>query len=238
MAKFIASVVLAVLALVALSAAGCKSGGEKADDTSREISEAELSQMVLGLDLFGTEYAGFTAEEPTGPLTIEQTAEEEDDPAAERADLEQFGWVASQKAAFEGEWAEGQAAGLGSMVYAFETSEGAAGYMDDSEGEFRELSSEDGITRIDISEHDLSDEAISLLIEGEEDMEDGSKLEVSGWAMAFRRGRLVGVVHIFALNADDLEKTRLEGKVEVLADLMNKQMESVLAAGNAAARAQ
>lgn len=67
-------------------------GGGGSEDTSREITNEELSRMVLGVTAFGREYAGFAPDETNGPQTIEQVASEEDDPAAERVDLEQFGW--------------------------------------------------------------------------------------------------------------------------------------------------
>lgn len=62
---------------------------------------------------------------------------------------------------------------------------------------------------------------------------------VAFWATvaAFRRGRLVGVVQMHAINASELEKTRLGGMAGALASTMNDRMGSVLAAASTAAPA-
>jgi len=46
-------------ALLVLFGVACSSGGGKADDTNREISDEELARMVLAPNDFGDDYAGF-----------------------------------------------------------------------------------------------------------------------------------------------------------------------------------
>jgi hypothetical protein len=238
MSKLLASLGLAAVGLLAFSAVACNSGGGGEDNSTREISAEELSRMVLELGLFGPEYAAFAPEEPTGPLTIDQTAEEEDDPAAEKIDLEQFGWVAAHKAAFQTpQLTEGQVGFVGSMVYVFGGKDGAAGYMDDSLSEVQGMVGQNGIEKVDISELDLSDEGAAMVIEGQGTREDGSKVPFSVWSVAFRHGRLVNLVQVSAYGVSDLEKKRLESKVESLAAVMHDRTATVLATGGDAAAA-
>lgn len=119
---------LAAPAALSLLIVACSGSGDKTDDTARDIRSEELARMVLDLGQFGPEVAGFVSEDGSGPLSLEQTAEEEDDPESEKADLQQFGWVAAHKGSFEApQSVEGQAGGVGSTVYLFATADALPG---------------------------------------------------------------------------------------------------------------
>jgi hypothetical protein len=96
---------------------------------------------------------------------------------------------------------------------------------------------QNGIEKVTVSERGLSDEAVAMLIEGQATREDGSKVPFSVWSVAFRHDRLVSIVQMSAYAVGDLEKKRLEGKVESLAGVMNDRMATVLATGGEAAAA-
>src|SRR6266542_6382440 len=88
-------------ALMVLSAVACSGGSNtQSGETTREISKDQLAQMVLSPDQFGPELAGFTPDAENGFQTIDQVAKGEDDPAAERADLERFGWTGAYQSMF------------------------------------------------------------------------------------------------------------------------------------------
>ena len=47
--------------------------------------------------------------------------------------------------------------------------------------------------------------------------------------MEFRRGRLAGDVRMFGMGLSDIDKVRLQGKVEALAAVMNERVSGALA---------
>jgi len=76
----------AALSLLIVACGGDGGGGSDggADDTTRDIRSEELARMVLDLGQTGPDFAGFVPEDGSGPLSLEQTAGEEDDPEAEK----------------------------------------------------------------------------------------------------------------------------------------------------------
>jgi hypothetical protein len=231
--RTLAQTTLAAIAVVGLVSCG---GGGEADDTSGEITSEQLAQMVLALDQFGPEYAGFAPEEANGALNLEQTADEEDDPAAEQEDLGRFGWEATHKAMYEHpQPGEDRFAGLGSFVYLFNTPDGAEGYLRDSVEEIKADWQEEGVEKIEVSEQDIGDGAFDVRVAGSIERDDGSSVQLSASALAFRRGRLMGVVTAFTVGAQEEESQRLEGKAQSLGPVMNDRMASVLATGAPAA---
>lgn len=67
--------------------------------------------------------------------------------------------------------------------------------------------------------------------------DDGSTVAFWATAEAFRRGRLIGIVQMHAINASELEKKRLGGMAGALTSTLNDRMASVLAAAATAAPA-
>jgi len=221
----------------------CGSGGE-ADDTSREITSEQLTQMVLTLDQFGPEYASFAPDEKNGVVNIDTASEDDFDPTAERGDLQTFGFASGYEAYYSAQEATaGGSVFLGSQTVIFETADGAAGYFDDSITELSEdLGRTSGdTTLIEAEKFDVdtaANEAVGMRGVARFTNEDGSSTDVWIAATQLRRGRLLGAVAIYAIGADDLEKQRLEGKVKGLASVMNDRIASVLATAAPAAAAQ
>ena len=226
---------LAAAALLAALAAGACGGNEEesGDDTARDISAEELSRMPLSLGAFGPEYAGFApGAEANGPLTPEEAAQDDFDPAAEQLDLQLFGFLSGYETYFSGERAKGGAFLLGSEVSLFETTEGASGYLDDARAEISQDvgKTNRGATLKEAQElnADVADQSVGargvLSIAGQ----DGASTDAWFVAVPFRRGRLIGSAAMYAIGASDLEKQRLEGKVKSLAGTMNERMREVL----------
>jgi len=223
-----------VLPAVLLAAVGCGSGGDSADDTARQISNEELPKIVLSLDQFGPELAGFTPDAENGFQTIDQVAKGEDDPAAERADLERFGWTAAYQSMFanpNGDQSVG-VLGAGSVAYLFATSDGLNGYWQDSMNEVDNPDSTGGSAALRNAERikfEAGDEAIGFKIRDQFQRGDGSTANFTGWLLLFRRDRLMGAVFISASDIDNLEGQRLQGKAESLATVLNDRMAATLA---------
>jgi hypothetical protein len=221
-----------VILAFALAVAGCKSGGGP-DDTSREISGAELSQMVLELGLFGPEYAAFTPDsDNTGALTFDKAAADDFDPVAERADLKAFKYLSGHEAFFSGNEPAGMFF-LGSQVEVFETADGAADYFADTNIEIGEDVGKmvDGTTleAAETFQVDVADEAVGARAVLTTIRDDGSIVEFRLVTVSFRHGRILGSIGMYTAGATDLEKRRLEGKIESLAEIMNENMAAVLA---------
>jgi hypothetical protein len=233
MPKLLTTIGLVVLALAALAATGCKSGG-KSDDTAREISAAELSQMVLELGLFGPEYAAFVPDVGnTGAVNIDSASADSFDPADERTDLENYGFLFGHEMYFSGNEAGGTVF-LGSEVAVFQTPNGAAEHLLESDRETltQRGKTSDGATLVEAHKFEFDSGADSELgmyglIRVAED--DGSTRDLWVVAAEYQRGRLLGHVGVYAIGPNDLEKRRLQGKVEALAQLMNDRMKAVLA---------
>jgi hypothetical protein len=238
MPKLVAWIPLTALALVTLSAVACKGGG-RSDDTVRQISDAELSQMVLELGLYGPEYAGFTPDvENTGAVNIDTASEDSFDAADERRDLENYGFLSGYEGYFSGREAGGTIF-LGSEVAVFQTPNGAAEHLLESNRETltQRGKTSDGATLVEAETFEFDAGAdTDLGMRGllRVAQEDGSSTDVWIVAAEYQRGRLLGHVAMYAIGPTDLEKRRLQGRVESLAQVMNQKMASVLAAGAAA----
>jgi len=218
------------LTVAVLLAAAAACGGESMDDTAREISNEELAQMLLGPEEFGPEFAGFTSGDENGPQTVEQIANEDDDPSAEQADLQQHGFADGYKMlSYNPQQGEGQVASVGSLAYLFATPEGAAAYLEDSIAEMRDdQSDEDPAVIFEWSELDVGDEAVSLRADGPQESGDGSTVTLSGTVIFFRHGRIVAGMLLYGFSLPDGEKQRLHSNVQALASVMNDRITNVL----------
>jgi len=218
-----------------LSAVACSGGSNtQSGETTREISKDQLAQMVLSPDQFGPELAGFTPDAENGFQTIDQVAKGEDDPAAERADLERFGWTGAYQSMFANPNGD-QSVGVldaRSVAYLFATSDGLNGYWQDSMNEVDNPDSTGGSAALRNAERikfEAGEEAIGFKIRDQFQRGDGSTANFTGWLLLFRRDRLMGAVFISASDIDDLEGQRLQGKAESLATVLNDRMAATLA---------
>jgi hypothetical protein len=227
-----------ILAVLTLACGGGGNGGEEApaDDTAREITDAELSQMVLQLVDFGPEFSGFSADSGNGPTNLESASQDDFDPAAERADLEKFGFTSAHEVYFSTtNPTDGGTFFLGSQTAMFQTADGADGYFQDNEAEIVEDvgKTSDGVTLVEAQKFDLNiNGGQSQAVRGIASFadEDGTPNDVWIVVAEYRRGRLLGSVAIYTFAPSDLEKARLEGIVGSLASRMNDRMATVLAA--------
>lgn len=212
-------------------AVACGGGGNETtnDGASNEVTNEELAQMVLSLEQFGAEFSTFTPDAENGYKTIEQAAESEDDPVAERADLERSGWVSTYETYYTNPTAE-QGSGVlvvGSSVYLFTSPEGAAEYWRDSEAEINDPNSTEGSAelrgaeRVDVA---VGDQSIGFRLNETIQRDDGSTVPYSGWLLYFRRGQVMGAVVITAAGVDDQSRQALEAKAQTLATNLNERV--------------
>jgi hypothetical protein len=237
MSKLFPAVFLVGVALIALLTAACETF-EKAsgpDETAGEVSDAELSEMVLDLGQFGPEYAGFTADGTgTGWMTIDSAARNAFDPADERVDLESYGYLSGYEEYFVGDGsAVGGAVYLGSEVALFATPNGAAEQVLETDRETTTHIGKtvDGATLVKAEKFNFdagADDAVGIRGTLRVAHRGGTSTEVWVVAAEYQRGRLVGRVEIHAIGATELEKVRLQGKVEALASVMNARMTPLL----------
>jgi hypothetical protein len=191
---------------------------------------------VLALVDFGPEFAGFTPNADNGLTNLDTASQDDFDPAAERADLETFGFTSGHEVYFSTtDPIEGGTFFLGSQTAMFQTADGAGGYFQDNEAEIVEDvgKTNDGVTLVEAQKFDLSLNASqSHGVRGIASFadEDGTPNDVWIVAAEYRRGRLLGSVAIYAFAPSELEKARLEGIVGTLASRMNDRMATVLAA--------
>ncbi len=254
-ARISRTIITTSMLLIAAACTGSDKDGDAqppSDDTVREISAADLERMVLALDQFGLEFDGFIAEEGNGPLTLDSAAAGEFDPAAERADLESFGWALGHEAFFGDAAAIERGGGVfivGSSVGLFNNLDGATGYFEDAVGELGEDvgKTSDGITlnKIERFGSEGGDEAAGarqeahfeqqLTDEERQELEEQGMAPVSfdfwGAAVVLRHGRMVGVVSLAGIGLGDSERERLEGRLRDLARKLDEQITAVLAAG-------
>lgn len=207
-----------------------------ADETLREISDEELSRMVLSLGLLGSEFASFAPEADNGAVNIDTASKDDFDAVEERADLERSGFASGYQAFYS--YTIGTVSGsayIGSQAALFQTAEGAADYMEDSDRENAEYAGKTvgSVTILEIERFDvrvLADEAAGARGTARFAEEGGSSTDVWIVAVDFRRGRLIGSVGLFAVAPSEQDKKDLSRRVETLAELMNQQMRTTLAA--------
>ena len=216
------------------------SNGGAADDTTGQITNDQLSRMVLTLPDLGPDFAGFAADQKNGVQDLQTASEQDFDPTGERADLESAGFAGGYRNLYQRQASTGTFF-AGSGVYVFGTKEGAGKYVSDSRDELKEyLGKTIGDLTIKSSspfDVTVADEAVG----GNQDIDikssDGSTVTVWYTAVLFRRGRLTGVTAISAIGPSESEKQRLQGRVGVLAGSLNDRVGSVLAGSSPAALA-
>ncbi len=231
------------LGLPGILACGSGGGGRASpapDDTARQISNEELSRMVLSIAELPPEYAAVVREVDNGVLTLDKAVESFYDPEGLRAQLVEYGWESGYQASYQAPKADEKPSGPSivlSKVDAYKTSAGAAAKLkgpsptDASGSPLRTLSPPDAARfaeqfhRFDV---DLGDEAGGFRLKTKLTGEEDSDVFCSAFA-TFRRGRLIGQVSVAAYNLTDQEAKELEDTAKDLARKMNDQMSAVLA---------
>ena len=218
-------------ALLMLFAIACGSGGGKADDTNREISDEELARTVLAPMDFGDDYAGFQPDDENGLLTLEKRADDDFDPETETEELKQFGWASGYSQDYIDSRAAEDQSGvflIGSNIDLYEDADGAAGHFQDSVAELSDLAGQtsEGFTveNVETFEADVADEAVGFYFDGTVEEEDGSSIHVWAATLAFRHGRLVA-----SIGFGSFQQLLFEKEIKKLADAMDQRIASVLA---------
>jgi len=203
--------VLVALALPLLSACG---GGGPSDPTAREITDEQLSLMVLPLSDLGSQYADFELdEEESGFHSNEQAVEDALDKEDEARDVEQFGQVNSYEEQYlsSGAFLEGEGPALiGTQVYLHEEADGASGDLRDSvEDAKRQVGkSKEGVAFESLEEFDaadIADESAAYNFRAATTSGD-ENATFHGTAVGFRRGRIIGGAIILRLDDQDVRE--------------------------------
>jgi len=234
----------AVCVALAVACGGGDDGGnrgEAADDTAGEITNDQLSRMVLAIEDFGPEFANFAPDQKNGLQNLETASKQDFDAAGERVDLDTAGFASGYRNLYQRRATTGSTFFAGSGTNLFATKEGAGNYVSDSRDELTEYLGKtiEELTIKSSSPFDvqLADEAAGANQEIDVATNDGSTVTIWYTAVLFRRGRLTGVVAISGIGLGQTEQERLQGKAQGLASTMNERMSSVLAGKSPAAAA-
>jgi hypothetical protein len=228
--------VLGLIAMPLILGGGCGRGSPTSDDTARQISNEELSRMVLSTAQLPPEYPPMEPDEENGVLTLDKAVASVYDPEGLRAQLLESGWESGYQADYklpDGEKERRGPAFILSKVEAYKTSDGAATKLrartptDDASSPRRTLTPSEAArfaAEVHPFEVDLGDEAGGF--RDETQVDDG--VMFSSAFVTFRRGRIIGQVAISAYNLTAEEAKELEDTAKDLAQTMNAQMSAVL----------
>ena len=229
-------VVLVVFIFAVLAAgilAACGGGGQEADMTSRHITDAELTMMVLSMAELREGYAGFEGIEVSSFKTNEQTADEEFDPQDEAQDLERFGRVKEYVRTYgspeiEEPLGPERAILLASRVQLFQEADGASGYLKDHLSEMKDGAGKksQGATveqakRLKVK--GIADESAGMRARMVFPEDDGPGIEAYGTWIFFRRGRLLSSVVLVTM-----EDEAGSAAVEALAHEIDNRIQAIL----------
>lgn len=231
----IASVGMVFVLAICLAVVSACDGGGETDLTADQISDEELSLMVLPPEYLS--YVSDLAEpysdiqiEP-GPWSNQDVVEEDFDPDDEREDVDRFGrlngyhqaytsWMAlqEQKGAFH----------VDTVIELFRSPQGASGYLRDSltdvEGQVGQEKDDTILEQVQtLSIDDIADETIGLRMRLTTRAIGADELALYGTAIVFRRGRLLGSAAI--VRADDKD---VVGEVDALARKLDDRIQAVL----------
>jgi len=198
---------LAVLAIIAC-------GGGKADLTAREITDEELSLMVLPLAELGSQYADFEFDEDeSGFQSNDDQIEDAFDEDDEAEDIERFGRLNGYADVYSSLAAVTDAEGvffIGTSVSLYENTDGASGDLEDEVEDSRReigMTTSDDVTLENAEEFEaegIGDESVGLIltlsVSGDE------KLTFYGTLVGFRRGRLIGSSIIARFDDEDVQE--------------------------------
>jgi hypothetical protein len=221
----------AFAALLSLMVA-CGGGGAGGDDgiTAGDISDEQLSQMLLSQSEWGDEYAAL---EPSGSLLEDREQRAQRVSEDEAQDLERFGELKSYQDGYGREEAFEEGTGplrVGTTVYLFESGKGASDYLEDDIEDLQEAIGEER-ARITIHSVDrfavegIGDEAVGLQIISTYLTEYGL-VAVYQTMVSFREGGVLAFVSIMRL-----DNTNLNAEVTALARKLDQRIWAVLGGG-------
>ena len=213
-------------------------GGDEADLTARAISDEELALMVLPQEDLGDEYAELEPdEEISGFVTNEESIAESQDPDDEGQDIERFGRVNAYYQAYSddsGVWLGEQALYVTTGIELLRDSVSASARLEDEmadlETEFSAQAEEQEAEEVQIvpfSPGDLGDEAFGLVTDFTFPLDEGITVSSDGSYLAFRRGRLLGIV-VVARFGDGFEDKERRDEVVALARKLDERIQAVL----------
>jgi hypothetical protein len=221
-----------VLLAGALAACG-GDGNQESELPGREITDAELTMMVLSMAELRDVYAGFEGIEVSRFKTNEQTAEEDSDPQDEAQDLEQFGRVKEYVRIYgspeiEEPLGSERAILLASRVQLFQEAEGASGYLEDHLAEMKDGAGKksQGATVEQAKSFNvggLGDESVGMRAGLVFPEDDGSGFEAYGTWVFLRRDRLLSSVLLVTLEDEDVTAV-----VEALAREIDNRIQAIL----------
>jgi hypothetical protein len=216
-----------------LAACGGGGEGEEEDVSPPNITDADLTMMVLSMAELRDVYPGFEGIEASSFKTNEQTAEEDSDPQDEAEDLEQFGRVKEYVRTYGSSEMEEplgpeRAILLVSRVQLFQEADGASGYLKDELGELEadEGKKSEGATveqakRFKVE--DIGDESTGMRARMVFPADDGAGIEAYGTWVFFRRGRLLSSVVLVTMEDADVSAT-----VEALSAEADNRIQAIL----------
>jgi hypothetical protein len=200
---------------------------------SREITDAELTMMVLSMAELREAYAGFEGIEVSSFKTNEQTAEEDSDPQDEAQDLARFGRVKEYVRIYgspeiERPLGPERAILLASRVQLFQQSEGASGYlkdhlaeMQDGAGKKSQGATVEQAKRFNVDR--IGDESAGMRARMVFPEDDGPGFEAYGTWVYFRSGRLLSSVVLVTMEDEDVSAA-----VQALAREADNRIQAIL----------
>jgi len=235
--KFRCRYLLTAAALIAACLLLAACGGEEeeeaeapADLTAGEITDEELSLMVVPLSELGSQYADFEFyEDESGFQSNEDIIDAAFDEEDEAGDVERFGRVngygedyRSVEAALEREGAFL----IGTATELYEDADGASGDLKDG---VEDMQRQVGMTKEDVTLEDaeefdpgrIADESAGLLLTGS--VAAGQEVRYYMTVVGFRRGRLLGSVAIARFDEEDVRE-----EAEALARKLDERITAVL----------
>jgi hypothetical protein len=210
-------------AVTVVSAYACGGGGGPADLTNREITDQELSLMVLPLSDLGSQYADFELDDTSGVQSNEQVIADAFDSEDEAQDVQRFGRNNGYEASYSSSAAllagKGQVH-VATAVILHEDADGASGNLKDGVGDAQRAvgMTKGGVTieGVDTFEvTDIAEEAVGIVQRaslkiGEEEFSLGQTV------VGFQEGRLIGSVAVTSFEGEDArqEATALARKLD------------------------
>jgi hypothetical protein len=213
---------MVMVALTLILASACGGGGQK-DLTDREITDDELSLMVLPLSDLGSQYADFELDDTSGLQSNEQAIDDAFDSEDEAQDVERFGRANGYEAFYTSTQAlldEKGPINVGMDVILHENADGASGNLKDGVEDAQRavgMTKEDvTIQSVDTFKVDnIGDEAVGMVHKASFKVDEG-ELTVEQTVVGFQEGRLIGSVAITGFEGEDMqaEATALARKLD------------------------
>jgi hypothetical protein len=211
-----------LMALALLSVSACGGGGQK-DITDREITDGELSLMVLPQSDLGSQYADFKLDDTSGLQSNEEVINNAFDTEDEAQDVEQFGRTNGYEESYTVSAGLPEEKGpihIATGVILHKDADGASGNLkngvEDAQravGMTKEDVTIQGVDTFEVA--DVGDEAVGLIQKASVKVDQG-ELAVDQTMVGFREGRLIGSVGITNLAGADVqeEATALARKLD------------------------